>query len=94
MANVYDKYQAGGNWQRSAAIETAAFGGASGGGMILGGYAVTWALGLTIAATPVGRIILIGAGLTAGYTGAVAGDSVAKGLATGGYNASKYLLSN
>ena len=94
MANVYDKYQAGGNWQKSAVIETAAFGGASAGGMILGGYAVTWALGLTIAATPVGWVILIGAGLAAGYTGAVAGDSVARGLATGGYNASKYLLSN
>ena len=93
-ANVYDKYQTGGNWQKSAAIETAAFGTASAGGIILGSYAVSWALGLTIAATPIGWVILIGAGLAAGYTGAVAGDTVGRGLATGGYNASNYLLSN
>ncbi|MGJ8582231.1 MAG: hypothetical protein ACSHWR_07980 [Psychromonas sp.] len=92
-ASVYDKYQTGGNWQRSAAIETAAFGAAGAGGVFLGGQAVSWALGLTLAATPLGWVILIGAGLTAGYIGAVGGDFIGRELATGAYNASSKRLS-
>ena len=96
-ASVYDKYQTGGNWQKSATIETAAFGGAGATGAYLGGMAVSWALELTIAATPVGWIIVIGAGLTAGYTGAVVGDAIVRKATTKIYNTSdrtsKYLLS-
>jgi len=61
--------------------------------MFLCGQAVSWVVGLTLVATPLGRVILIGAGLTAGYIGAVGGDFIGRELATGAYNASSKRLS-
>ncbi|WP_028864787.1 hypothetical protein [Psychromonas aquimarina] len=51
------------------------------------------ALGVALAATPVGWVLIIGAGLAAGYAGAVAGDFIGRETATLGHDASNYLLS-
>lgn len=50
-------------------------------------------LGVALAATPLGWVIIIGVGLTAGYGGAVIGDAIGRGAATLGHDTSNYLLS-
>jgi hypothetical protein len=89
--DVYDQYKAGGNWQKSAAVETAALGMSGFVGGLLGtamASGVELALGVALVATPVGWALIIGAGLAAGYAGAVAGDYLGRTAAEEAYSSS------
>lgn len=95
-SDVHDQYKAGEYWQKSAAIETTAFASSAIVGLKFGGSAIAitgFALGVTLAATPIGWVIIIGAGLAAGYAGAVVGNALGKTIATELYDVSDRFLS-
>jgi hypothetical protein len=92
--DVYGQYKAGDNWQKSAAVESTAFAVEVMGGAAAGSVATTvvaTALGVALAATPVGWVIIVGAGLAAGYAGAVMGDSAGRYAANKVYETSSAL---
>jgi hypothetical protein len=92
--SVYDEFQSGENWQKSAAIETTSFASAGLGAVYIGGAGASIAgavLGVTLAATPVGWVIIIGAGLAAGFAGAMIGDKIGRKASTYLYNNSQQL---
>jgi hypothetical protein len=77
---VRETYDQGGDWARTATVETVGMGFG-----FAAGYATTLAVAglgtLFLAATPVGWMIMIGAGITAGYMAATAFDVFGKDLA-------------
>lgn len=83
-ANVYGTYNSGGNWQREASIEATGFGlgGAAGiyGGYLGGKAAIAGlaALKIGLAATPVGWVVIIAAGVAVGIGASQAGNSIGK----------------
>ncbi|MBU2870360.1 hypothetical protein [Colwellia sp. E2M01] len=72
---------AGQDWQRRAITETTGFGLGTAAGTFVGGGIITSTLGVALMATPVGWVLVIGAGLTAGYFSAKGADWVGKGIA-------------
>ncbi|MBL0689701.1 MAG: hypothetical protein JJW02_09800 [Pseudoalteromonas sp.] len=76
--SVYDDYKAGKDWQRSAVREATGFGLGTAAGIGAGSATVTAGVGMAIAMGPVGWVILIGAGLGAGFIVGKAGDEVGK----------------
>ncbi|WP_221076139.1 hypothetical protein [Agarivorans aestuarii] len=84
-AGVYDQYKAGANWQKSAAVETAAFGSAAAAGMAVGSVVTSTLLGIALFSTPVGWVVAVGIGVTAGYGAAVTGDTVGRFFAESAY---------
>ena len=93
---VYNKFQNGGNWQKSAVIETTAFATAGIGAIYVGmaGSSIAGAaIGIALAATPLGWAIIIGAGLAAGFGGAMVGDFMGRKVSEGLYSRSNSLLS-
>jgi len=79
--NVHSDYLAGRDWQKRAVVETAGFGTAGAFGLIAGGAVVEAALGIALLATPVGWVIIIGAGITVGYLAAKVGDGLGQDAA-------------
>lgn len=71
---------AGRDWQRRAITETTGFGLGAAAGTFVGGGIIASSLGVALMATPVGWVLVIGAGLTAGYFTAKGGDILGKGL--------------
>ncbi len=88
---VYNSYQSGGNWQKKVAVQTAGFGFGAAGAMVLGGAAAKFVLGLALASTPLGWVIVIGVGLSAGYAAGVAGDAFGQGVANKAYDVGSFL---
>lgn len=78
---VVEDPEAGADWQRTATIETVglSFGFLSGYGA---SYAVAGGLGLLLGATPVGWVIMIAGGITAGYLAGSQMDRKAKEFAS------------
>ena len=71
---------AGRDWQRRAVMETTGFGLGAAAGAYVGGGIIASTLGVALMATPVGWVLVIGAGITAGYFAAKGGDILGKGL--------------
>lgn len=88
---VKHQHRSDGNWAKTAAIETAGFGAGGAAGIWAGSVAtsaVGAALGVTVAATPLGWVLIIGAGLAAGVTAYTGGDAFGKFLANKAYEKS------
>ncbi|GLQ29756.1 hypothetical protein [Litoribrevibacter albus] len=77
VSNVYKDYQTGKDWQRTLVTESVGFGLGTAAGAYVGAHVATAAMGVFLAATPVGWVFVIGAGIVAGY-------AVAKGVDYGG----------
>lgn len=77
---------AGRDWQRRAVMETTGFGLGAAAGAFVGGNIITSALGVALMATPVGWVLVIGAGFAAGYFAAKTFDGIGKGIAGGVYD--------
>lgn len=82
---VIDDYQDGADWQRTATIETVglSFGFISG---YFAGQLTAGAAFLLLGATPVGWVIMLAGGITAGYLAAKGADAFGKSLATAIYD--------
>lgn len=78
--NIYDDYEAGEDCQRTAVMETTAFGASTVAGAWVGTAVVSSMLGVSMFATPVGWIFAIGIGLAAGYAAAKVSGSLGKAL--------------
>ncbi len=81
LRNVHESYQRNENWQRELSLEATGFGlgGASG---ILAGKATVGALTMIgLGATPVGWVVMIGAGVAVGYSAATKMDGLGKWFA-------------
>jgi len=88
MDNVYMDYKAGKNWQRTAAIEATGFGFGTAAGIYVGTQVIAAGLGIALAATPIGWVILIGVGIGTGYAAGKLVDTAGKKLAAEVYNVS------
>lgn len=77
---------AGRDWQRRAVMETTGFGLGAAAGAFIGGGIITSTLGVALMATPVGWVLVIGAGITAGYFAAKKGDMFGQDIASGIYD--------
>ena len=78
---VNNVYKQGGNWQREAAIQATGFGAGGAAGMAVGKAVVLGLTTIGLGLTPVGWVVLIGAGVAAGVGAAYVTDSVSKGVA-------------
>ena len=87
--SVYQDYEAGNNWQRSAVLEVTGFGAATAAGIYVGTEVVASMLGVAMFATPVGWFFVIGLGLAAGYAAATGGDIAGKWVANKAYSISE-----
>ncbi len=61
-------------------METTGFGLGAAAGTFVAGKIIASALGVALMATPVGWVLVIGVGITAGYFSAKGGDVLGKGL--------------
>jgi hypothetical protein len=84
---VLAEKEKGADWQRKMVKETAGFGLGGAAGIAIGELAVTTA-SMFLASTPVGWIVIIGVGLTAGYLASKAGDAGGQFLAEFAYDTS------
>ena len=80
---------AGRDWQRRAVMETTGFGLGAAAGTFVGGGIIASSLGVALMATPVGWVLVIGAGITAGYFAAKGADWGGKKAAGYAYDTSK-----
>jgi hypothetical protein len=78
---VNNVYKQGGNWQREAAIQVTGFGAGGAAGMAVGKAVVLGLTTIGLGLTPVGWVVLIGAGVAAGVGAAYVTESVSKGVA-------------
>jgi hypothetical protein len=78
---VHNTYKQGGNWQREAAIQTTGFGAGSAAGLITGKAVVMGLTAIGLGLTPVGWVVLIGIGITAGFGAAYFADNLGKDFA-------------
>ncbi len=78
--SVYSDYKAGKDWQRRAVVETTGFALGTAAGIGAGSAVVTAGVGIAIAMGPVGWVILIGAGLGAGFIFGKGGDLLGKSV--------------
>jgi|GEM_PF-1685445 len=75
LRSVHESYQRNEDWQRQLALQTTGFG-AGGASGILAGKATVGALTMIgLGATPVGWVVMIGAGVAAGFYAGSRGDS-------------------
>lgn len=65
---VYTTYQSGGNWMREASIEATGFGLGGAAGLATGKAVVVGLTAIGLGLTPVGWVVIIGAGIAAGAT--------------------------
>ncbi len=84
--NVYGDYKAGENWQRSAVAETTGFGFGTAAGASVGAAVINVGLGITMLATPVGWVLIIGTAVALGYGASKAGDAIGKAAALNVYD--------
>jgi hypothetical protein len=80
---------AGRDWQRRAVMETTGFGLGAAAGAFVGGGIIASTLGVALMATPVGWVLVIGVGITAGYFAAKGFDSIGQIAAGYAYDTSK-----
>lgn len=78
---VYSTYKTGGDWQREAAIQTTAYGAAGAAGLGAGQAVVYGLTAIGLGLTPVGWVVMIGIGITAGFGLAYLADEQAKTFA-------------
>lgn len=76
--HVHNTYQQGGNWQREAAIQATGFGLGGIAGIKVTGAVITGLTTIGLGLTPIGWVVLIGVGVTAGFTAAYAADTWGK----------------
>ena len=76
--HVHSTYQQGGNWQREAAIQATGFGLGGAAGLGVGKMVVMGLTTIGLGLTPVGWVVLIGAGLAAGFGAAYAVDKYSR----------------
>ena len=80
--DIYDDYKEGGDWGRKMFVESSSFAGSMGAGYVLTGVgmdALDAALGVALAATPAGRVLIVGGLAVAGA--AAAGSMYFDGVA-------------
>jgi hypothetical protein len=80
---------AGRDWQRRAVMETTGFGLGAAAGTFVGGGIIASTLGVALMATPVGWVLVIGVGITAGYFAAKKGDQIGQGVSGYIYDSSQ-----
>ncbi|BBA35446.1 uncharacterized protein sS8_3509 [Methylocaldum marinum] len=84
LRGVRKKYLRGENWMREASVQATGFGLGGAAGTLAGTVTVSALSTIALAATPVGWVIVIGAGLVVGFGVATvvdqAGQSLARGL--------------
>ncbi|MBC6904590.1 hypothetical protein DWB84_03805 [Saccharophagus sp. K07] len=78
---VRNVHRQGGNWQREATIQTTGFGLGAATGMFIGKVAVAGLTTIGLGFTPVGWVVLIGAGVVVGFGAAMAMDNVGQSVA-------------
>ena len=75
---VHNTYKNGGNWQREAAIQTAGFGAGTAAGLAIGKGVIAGLTMIGLGLTPVGWVVLIGVGVSAGFGAAYISDGIAQ----------------
>lgn len=73
---VYTTYQQGGNWQRQAVVQATGFGLGGAVGLYVGEAVVGSLVAVGLAATPLGWLVVMGAGVAVGLGAANAADFV------------------
>ncbi|UZJ46019.1 hypothetical protein OOT55_08210 [Marinimicrobium sp. C6131] len=81
LHSVHDSYQRNENWQRELALETTGFGFGGATGLWAGKGTVAALTALGLGSTPVGWVVMIGVGITAGFFAAKEGDSWGRQIA-------------
>jgi len=71
---VHNTYEAGGNWQKEAAIQAAGFGLGGAVGVKAGSGVVAGLTAIGLGLTPLGWVAIIGVGIAAGFFAAKGGD--------------------
>lgn len=80
-AQVYDTYQQGGNWAREASIQATGFGLGGAAGLVTGKAVIAGLTMIGLGLTPVGWVVMIGIGVTAGAAAAFYVDERGKTFA-------------
>ncbi|WDE13507.1 hypothetical protein [Thalassomonas haliotis] len=88
--NVYQDYEAGKDWQRSAVMQTTGFGLSTAAGAVVGGAVVKAGLGIAMLATPAGWVFVVGSALVLGFAAAKTGDGLGQWLAGLAYDTSAH----
>lgn len=81
LRSVHDSYQRNENWQRELSREATGFGIGGASGMAAGQATVGALTMIGLGATPLGWVVVIGAGVAVGYTAATKMDGFGKWLA-------------
>src|SRR5690606_15373044 len=72
---VHNTYKQSGNWKREAVVQSAGFVAGTAAGLYIGSQVVAGLTAIGLALTPVGWVVLIGAGLAAGFGAAYLADN-------------------
>ncbi len=78
---VHNTYKQGGDWQREAVIQTTGFGAGGAAGLITGKAVVMGLTAVGLGLTPVGWVVLIGIGISAGFGAAYFADGFGRDIA-------------
>ncbi|KXO13005.1 hypothetical protein AKG98_4205 [Moritella sp. JT01] len=88
VSKVLKAKEQGKEWEKTMVKETAGFGLGTAAGIAAGEYVIGSAVGVFLASTPAGWIILIGLGITAGYGASKFGDGIGQYVAGKTYETS------
>lgn len=79
---VHNTYKSGGNWQREASIQATGFGAGGTAGLVAGKGIVLGLTAIGLGLTPVGWVVVIGAGIAGGFSAGYFFDYLGRTLAS------------